>query len=476
MHLSIFNFRKVFKIISYFIVVIVCMSIASGCFSVVSTKSSMYYFYQLKNMPLDVINIGSSHVLCSINPLEMYRRKGITAYNLADGSQPVWFSYYYLKEALKSQSPQVVLLDVYMLYQLDDSAFIEKTQMNILQMKPSLNKLEAIESNEVSDKDRWGIFWGFPKIHARYRELGVEKYYEAVSENMMGYSYLPSSDPKNNEEVLDATMVTEVLPVSEKAEYYLRKSIELCKTEGIEIVLVNSPWAGITYDAACRYNYVQEIADEYEIDFLDGTEIYKEIGINYLEDNAEGEHLCYTGSLKWTDYLLEYLTERYELPDHRGEYMMWEEAIEVLDNLLAVEELKKSTNAEEYFQYLVEETQLPYVAIIQSEDGMREGLEIVKESGLELEGEERGYILRTPEGKVRIRNGLYGDKRLYKEIYDDLQEGLKGEYNNILMQYTEKIADARTTEGICYVVFDPFSYELLDVVEFGEKNDYYREK
>lgn len=446
--------------ISVLIIALACASGLKNCFEITwRPRENLYWFYRLEDNSLDMINIGSSHIYCSINTVELYRKEGITSYNLAAGAQPIWFSYYYLKEALKTQNPKVVVLDVYTMYETDDKKFGDYVQGNLLTLKPSLEKWEAIKISDSEEK--WNLFWGFPKIHARYREVTAEEYCENACRNMMGYAYLPSSVPKENGEVLDADLVKEVRPVSKKAEDYLRKCIELCQSENIKIVLVNSPWADVTYDAACRYNYIQKIANEYKVDFLDGTKIYKDIGINYLKDNAEGGHLSYTGSLKWTEYLAKYLIEHCNLSDHRGEYSVWEEATEVLDNLLEVEELRKTTNAEEYFRYLTEETQLPYVAIVQSEHE-------IEGTGLELEGEEMGYILRTPDGKVQIRTGLYSDKRLYKAIYDDLQEGVKEKYNNILMQYTEKIADSRTTNGICYVVFDPFSYEPLDIVELGE--------
>lgn len=473
MHLSISSFKKiVYAIFSIAMIIVCCISFLIPCFKVTCNS---FAFYEIEKYSLDVINIGSSHVFCSINPLEMYRKKGITSYNFAAGSQPIWFSYYYLKEALKTQKPQVVLLDVYTVNILDDSHFVEKTQMNILDMKPSFNKYEAIQSS--GSDDRWNIFWWFPKYHSRYYEVTVEDYNNDLCRDMMGYCYKPSAEPKDNADVDDISMVTDTLPISEKAELYLRKCIELCQKEKIGIVLINAPWADITQDAERHYNYVQKIAEEYGVDFIDGNRIYDKIGIDYRVDNAEGGHLSYTGSLKWTEYLSNYLTEHYELPDHRGEQKVWEDSLAFLDNLLAKEKLKQIDTSDEYFRYLTEETTLLFVAIAEPKGGLAEGKEEALQAvGLSLDEDERGYILRLPDGQLRVENNIYSDKRLYSRIYDDLTQYLNRDdnFHNIIMQYTREIADNRTTEGTCYVVFDPYSYQILDIVEFRERDGYCR--
>ena len=68
-------------------------------------------FYAEPENSLDVICIGSSHVFLDISPMAMWKAEGITAYDLTSSIQRMWVSYYYLKEALKYQTPKVVVLD-----------------------------------------------------------------------------------------------------------------------------------------------------------------------------------------------------------------------------------------------------------------------------------------------------------------------------------------------------------------------------
>ena len=480
MRLYISNFKKIlYAFASLLLIAALCVPLLLKCFKITwRPRENLFYFYQLEKNSLDVINIGSSHVYCSINTIDMYRKSGITAYNLAAGAQPVWFSYYYLKEALKTQNPKLVILDVYTVRETEDEAFADKVQMNILTLKPSLDKLEAVRISETNDK--WNVFWGFPKIHARYREVTAEEYSEDVCRNMMGYAYMPSAEAKDNAEVLDAENVSTILPISEKAEKYLRKCIELCQEKNIAIVLVNSPFADVKREDEERYNYVAEIASEYGIDFIDGCRLYKQLGIDYRSDNAEDSHLSYSGSLKWTEYLRQYLTERYQLPDHRGERKIWEDASAALDQLLISEHLKELDSAEAYIKYLQDNSDaVSYIIAAHTGKNVDEEIQrLLLEMGLDMTEEKCGYVLSLKEGYTSTQGGMDSDKQLYAAIYDSLQSKKEqiddSHLKNLLLQYTQKIADSRTTEGVLCVVLDPYSYLPLDIVEFKEAEAYMR--
>jgi len=56
-------------------------------------------FYELEENTLDYICLGSSHMYCTVNPLEIWRETSIPGFVLATQQQPLRASYYYLKEA-----------------------------------------------------------------------------------------------------------------------------------------------------------------------------------------------------------------------------------------------------------------------------------------------------------------------------------------------------------------------------------------
>ncbi|MDE6055482.1 MAG: hypothetical protein K2G55_17395, partial [Lachnospiraceae bacterium] len=72
-------------------------------------------FYAEKKNDIDMIVIGSSNSFCTVDPVTLYEEYGIAAYDFGSSSQPMNISVLYIKEALKTQKPKVVALEVNMM-------------------------------------------------------------------------------------------------------------------------------------------------------------------------------------------------------------------------------------------------------------------------------------------------------------------------------------------------------------------------
>lgn len=88
-------------------------------------------FYHLEKDTVDVLVIGSSHAYVNYNNGTLWDEYGIASYDLGSSVQPMWNSYYYLKEALKTQDPELIVLEGYGLSfdieYSDDSKIIKNT-------------------------------------------------------------------------------------------------------------------------------------------------------------------------------------------------------------------------------------------------------------------------------------------------------------------------------------------------------------
>lgn len=69
-------------------------------------------FYLQKENTVDVIFMGNSHTYCNINTGVLWDEYGIAGFNLGGAEQPYWNTYYYMKEALKTQKPQLIMLEI----------------------------------------------------------------------------------------------------------------------------------------------------------------------------------------------------------------------------------------------------------------------------------------------------------------------------------------------------------------------------
>lgn len=70
-------------------------------------------FYEAKENSIDVICFGSSHIFENVNTGTLWDEYGIASFDLCGSIQPLWNTYYYMKEALKTQQPKVMVVDVF---------------------------------------------------------------------------------------------------------------------------------------------------------------------------------------------------------------------------------------------------------------------------------------------------------------------------------------------------------------------------
>ena len=55
-------------------------------------------FYNMERDSVDVLILGTSHAATGFNPQDLYDAQKLRSYNLASTAQPVWISYYWLKD------------------------------------------------------------------------------------------------------------------------------------------------------------------------------------------------------------------------------------------------------------------------------------------------------------------------------------------------------------------------------------------
>ena len=289
----------------------------------------LHDFYGLKDHTVDVLFIGSSHVYYSVNTCMLYEDYGIASYLLASPGQPVWISYYFLEEALKTQSPKLVVFDICTLYQ--KAADVGASSWpSLISMKPSVTKWNAIRAvnSEGKQLDAVGAFFSFPYYHTRYDELTKQDFYNTKRVRYNGYK--PEFSRISKEELkewegVDRTEFAKIGTITGRTETYLRRLIELCRDRGILLLLVNAPYVNHTSEKQQAYNYIRTIAEEYGVPFLDAN-YDSRISVDNARDFFEPSHLNYAGSLKYTKYLAQTLNE-YGLSDRRGDdhYRHWEE-------------------------------------------------------------------------------------------------------------------------------------------------------
>lgn len=98
---------------------------------------------------------------------------------------------------------------------------------------------------------------------------------------------------------------------------YIKKIIDLCQKKNIKIIMTELPspaWS------LAKNISVTELANKYNIKFIDFNLMNKEIELNWNDDTYDkGGHLNVYGAEKVSNYMGRVLSEEYNLPDHRND-------------------------------------------------------------------------------------------------------------------------------------------------------------
>ncbi len=282
-----------------------------------TTLSSLY---SEPDDTVDVFIVGSSHVNSGFMPAVLWKEYGISAHNVFSWSQPMWISYYFIEEALRTQSPQVIVLDLYgMMYgnsTEQPKAIDEVNYKNSFQIDTDLTFLRMIQTVKTCGIDlRNPIdFLNIVRYHTRWKYL-----------DRTAWTYDPHRDPDYLKgygpqfDVFPCDVPASSGSIQAREPYdtavlWLDKIVGLCKEHGIELVFTMTPY---TYQASELeiFRWLEQYATERDIPFLnyadgDGARI----GFDYTSQMSDSGHLNYHGAFLITRDLGAFLQDNFPLP------------------------------------------------------------------------------------------------------------------------------------------------------------------
>lgn len=287
-------------------------------------------FHSLPEDSMDVIVLGSSHAQYSFVPSFFYEDTGLYSYVLGSALQPLKVSYEMLKEALKTQSPKVVLLEIYTSTfssdLIDDYAYvIPEYQMtgqeknNVIDMLPS-EKAITYKNEFINNHNNWININNIDELTDSHysRDLAFGYVFKNVN--------LPVSNtwfPNINENEVEVSLEEDNLNA-------LNNIFELCKENGIELLLYMAPMQDITEEAQSLRKEVWKFAEGKGINYIDFVELSRSLGYRIVA-HSDGTHSTISGANIITNYLSSYITSTYSF-DHKDdetlntdykEYLSW---------------------------------------------------------------------------------------------------------------------------------------------------------
>lgn len=437
---------------------------------------SVTNFYELEENTVDVLVLGSSHAYMSFNTGVLWREQGIASYVLAGSGQPMWNTYYYLKEALKEQTPRLIVLEGYRLVEEKEFTDVGFAIKNTYGLKWSGNRVDAIRAS-VPGEQSLGVLLGYTQYHDRYGELSAvdftrrkdsEKY-----DDWKGFEFGMITEPV---EEPDISADMGYADLTEKTEAYYRAVIELAQEKNIPVMVVIVPYSGITREEQQIFHMGQRIAQEYQVPFLNYNTMQQEMPIDYAEDMFDPLHLNGRGSCKFTSKWGTYIAEHYEIPDHRGDpaYDSWEKNAAYLYAQMEDMELREIDDAGQIPESIVRDRYDVFLSIdgycLVEEDAVKG---VLAKTGIsDADGGGLWYL----QGGDRIAwSSGKGENTRYFET-DRHDFGLSrvqkedGGYDNRIVIDNQRYRIVEN--GINVVVFDTITGEVADAFGIDADNGY----
>ncbi|MCR5403541.1 MAG: hypothetical protein K6E91_06905 [Butyrivibrio sp.] len=330
------------------------------------TTSTYNQFYRMEKDTVDVLFFGSSVAASTFVPQVIYDEYGITSYNLASEQQSIFLSYYWLMEALRFQSPKVVVVDLEFMEDYHPESPINTretiTRKSIDPMKWSLVKLKAIRNicRMDSSQSLLSYFLTNIRFHSRWEDLSPDDFDRKMSTSapLKGYAPIAEKGPDTYEPFLPGQGGTKH-EFQNLMQEYLDRIVELCSDQGIELMLVNLP--GATMDDSINFTH-ETYAKEYGVTYINLClpQHIEAIGAKLPEENIV-YHENIWGAIKTSRYIGRLLQDNYEIPPRKDE--AYEDSGKFFEEVLDSFNLTRIEDAGEYKNALAK----PYFKVYESE-------------------------------------------------------------------------------------------------------------
>lgn len=267
-------------------------------------------FYNEPEDEFEVMFFGSSHAYASFSPLELWEETGVKSYVFATQKQPPWATYIYIKEAMKTQSFSLAVVECNMFLD-DEEYYTDGVNHSCSDDIPfTWNKVKLAYELSPDLENRMSLLFNFIKYHGRWNDLDRNDFFFVRSKVRDAYKGFVMLEQKHDETQWqpDIREITETVPLQDKQQYWLDKIIKLCEEKGVELWLVKSP-SNLSQDQKKLLNSVEETARQNDIPFFDFNMCYDDIGIDG-DCFYDQFHLDALGASKFTRYFANLLTEK----------------------------------------------------------------------------------------------------------------------------------------------------------------------
>lgn len=246
---------------------------------------------------IQVLAFGSSMAYCDLAPAVIYEETGLASYVMAGPDQTMPMTAHYVRQALKTQTPQVVLVEASGLLTATHNRSVKT---NITYLPWGRERISAIFEEELTAEERIGLLFPLYAFHSRWDALTKEDITPAEPDMMAGYTPLFGASPPQKGEVLapDESAYAQNLQAAQEL-------VSFCQERDIAVIFFLSPVKSPISDAQTAQ--LQADLTSLGADFWNFQTVLDELSIDMEDDFYDKRHLNLTGAEKFSRYLAQRL-------------------------------------------------------------------------------------------------------------------------------------------------------------------------
>lgn len=321
-------------------------------------------YYALEDDTLDIVMLGTSQSYYGMSPAVMYHETGLNMYDFGGECQPMEVTYHYLVEALKTQHPQLVIMDA---FGLANAASYCRTdgiyRVNIEELKLSENKIEAyklLENESLIDN-----IFDVSLYHTQWSQIDMDtiKTTFVYEENpLFGYT----KGARLSDAIWKRDYIIDPEPVKpdEKQWNAFVKIVELCEELNQPLLVIKTPCYLEEIDAS-NLAYAYDYLDEKGVPYIDFNLKFNDMGYVFDRD-GDMWHATLSGSGMITRDVAKYLNENYNLKSVAP--TLYKEKYESLYNEIVLQLMAEAFTALDALHYLAVYDELVFYSIDKNEN------------------------------------------------------------------------------------------------------------
>ena len=316
-------------------------------------------FHKEPENSIDVLLLGSSETYSDFASVYAYKYFGFTSYPYAIGGSTCTMWKPALKDALCTQKPKLVIVDVFGGGYDPELIDSRNNQLSIVMSHTAWSREKiatAMELSGIVDRSSAASFlFPFIKYHNNVPAT-VPDLPERLLLEASGPSPLKGENTMNRRrkcrDVDPASFTDDTAPLDPKTEEIILDFIDFCRSEDIEVLFVKFP-SVITFEdpeemeVNLRSNRILQIAEENGCHALNMQKYFHVIGLKERKDFYNHGHTNLRGQRKITFFLGQYLQLIGFAPSEYDDSVKaeWDEAVKYWDVFEKVCDIEIQKNA-----------------------------------------------------------------------------------------------------------------------------------